>query len=247
MDDPFADISQPVPSPPTSKKKPQKKKKFTKAQLLKLRQRNRTAEYAKRREKRAAAKIQKLLEQNPPDPFAVMDYPEDPGDPFAAPAPETPPELPPEPEFSPDVPAKDRKLLKELRELERRSKGIPTDTDRDIDFAYRHMDSQTVTPLDAPTISAWSWLTYAREERKKFLEITQKREDAKAKIAGTVTSQRIEDDKRKQFAILDRIEQQLKLDIKSIIKDLMEKFPEDTLLECRKYEAAWKSFHEKYP
>ena len=131
--------------------------------------------------------------------------------------------------------------------LEQRAKDLPTDADRDIDFAYRHMESPTVTPLMAPTTAAWSWYIYSRTERNKFLEICAKREDAKSKLAGTITSQRMEDDKRQQFTILDRIEKQLTLDIKGVVTDLMSKFPEDTLLECRKHAPAWKAFHEKYP
>jgi hypothetical protein len=53
-------------------------------------------------------------------------------------------------------------------------------------------------------LKSWGrWYLYARSEPIKFLEISAKREDAKVKQAGTITSQRMEDDKRKQFAILD--------------------------------------------
>lgn len=131
--------------------------------------------------------------------------------------------------------------------LEQRSKDQPTDADRDIDFAYRSMAVSSVIPLMAPSLPAWQWYLYARSEPNKFLEICAKREDAKSKLAGTITSQRMEDDKRQQFTILDRIEKQLTLDIKGVVTDLMSKFPEDTLLECRKHVPAWKAFHEKYP
>ena len=135
----------------------------------------------------------------------------------------------------------------ELAILEKNTKHLATDADRDIDFAYRNMASVSITPLMAPSLGAWSWYVYSRTWPEKFLEITQKREDAKSKAAGTITSQRMEDDKRHQFGIIDRIEKQLTLDIKGVIADLMGKFPEDTLLECRKYKPAWDAFHEKYP
>ena len=83
---------------------------------------------------------------------------------------------------------------------------------------------------------------YARREPPKFLEICAKREDAKAKMAGTITNQRMEDDKRQQFAILDRIEKQLTIDVKEMVNDLMDKFPREVLRECRKYGDAWESF-----
>jgi hypothetical protein len=132
----------------------------------------------------------------------------------------------------------------ELALLTQRTCDLPTDADRDIDFAYRHAGNPNLTPLQAPSIGAWQWYEYSRNEPSKFLEITQKREDAKAKIAGTITSQRMEDDKRQQFAIIDRIEKQLTIDVKAMVKDLMDKFPMDVLTECRKYDAAWKKFLE---
>ncbi|GEM_PF-926514 len=136
----------------------------------------------------------------------------------------------------------DAEFAEELKQLALLTNGQPTDADRDIDFAYRKMALSTVTPLMAPSTSGWSWYLYARRHPDKFLDICAKREDAKAKQAGTITNQRMEDDKRKQFAILDRIEQQLTLDIKGVIQDLMTKFPYDVLRECRKFDAAWKAF-----
>jgi hypothetical protein len=138
-------------------------------------------------------------------------------------------------------------IAEELEQLHLLTNGQPIDADRDIDFAYRNMALPSVTPLMAPSGAAWQWYLYACREPHKFLEICAKREDAKAKQAGTITSQRMEDDKRKQFAILERIKKQLTIDVKSIVDDLMSKFPEDVLLQCRKFESAWKAFHEKYP
>ena len=87
---------------------------------------------------------------------------------------------------------------------------------------------------------------YARRDPTKFLEICAKREDAKAKMAGTITNQQMEDDKRKQFAIIGRIEKQRTLDVRDMIRDLMLKFPEDVLLECRRHTEAWKAFLEQH-
>ena len=130
----------------------------------------------------------------------------------------------------------------ELEQLALLTSGQPTDLDRDINFAYRSMALPSVTPLMAPSLAAWQWYLYARREPAKFLEICAKREDAKAKMAGTITNQRMEDDKRQQFAILDRIEKQLTLDVREMVNDLMDKFPREVLRECRKYGDAWKSF-----
>jgi hypothetical protein len=137
----------------------------------------------------------------------------------------------------------DESVKHQLSLLEKRTKDRPTDADGDIDFAYRNMANPNVEPLSAPSTAAWSWYEYARTWPAKFLEICAKREDAKAKQAGTITNQRMEDDKRQQFAILDRIEQQLTLDVRGMVKDLMDKFPREVLRECRKYGDAWKSFH----
>ena len=141
--------------------------------------------------------------------------------------------------------SKEALIKAQLVLLEQRTKGRPTDADADIDFAYGKMALDNVMPLDSPSLAAWEWYRYARIWPDKFLEICAKREDAKAKQAGTITNQRMEDDKRTQFAIIDRIEKQLTLDVKSIIKDLMDKFPQDVLTECRKYDAAWKLFLER--
>lgn len=130
----------------------------------------------------------------------------------------------------------------ELILLSQRTSHIPTDADRDIDFAYSNHGNPALMPLMCPSIGAWQWCEYARVSKEKFLEICAKREDAKAKQAGTVTSQRMEDDKRKQFAIIERIQRQLTIDVKDVIDDLMGKFPREVLRHCRKHEEAWKAF-----
>jgi hypothetical protein len=135
----------------------------------------------------------------------------------------------------------------QLVTLATRTVGAPTDADRDIDFAYKNSANPTLTPLMAPSLGAWNWYEYARVWPDKFLEICAKREDAKTKQAGTITSQRMEDDKRQQFAVIDRIEKQLTLDVVGIVNELMEKFPLDVLRTCRKHDAVWKSFSEQNP
>jgi hypothetical protein len=141
----------------------------------------------------------------------------------------------------------DAEFAEELKQLALLTNSQPTDLDRDINFAYRNMALPSVTPLMAPSVGGWQWYLYARREPIKFLEISAKREDAKAKQAGTITSQRFEDDKRKQFAIIDRIEKPLTLEVKEIVNDLMLKFPHDVLNQCRKHKEAWKAYFEKYP
>jgi len=144
----------------------------------------------------------------------------------------------------------DEKLLKiefdlQLRILEKQTKNNPTDADGDIDFAYRHMAMPTVTPSMAPSLGGWQWYIYSRTEPIKFLEICAKREDAKAKMAGTITSQRMEDDRRNQFAIIERIEKQLTIDVDAIINDMLDKFPRNVLRLCKKRTEEWDSFIEE--
>ena len=138
-------------------------------------------------------------------------------------------------------------IAAELEQLHLLTNGQPTDADRDIDFAYRNMGLSTVTPLLAPSGAAWCWYLYADKEPDKFLEICAKREDAKAKQAGTITYQRMEDDKRKQFDMIDRIRRQLTIEVHGMVDDLMSKFPEDVLNECRRHTEAWNAYFETYP
>lgn len=133
-------------------------------------------------------------------------------------------------------------LQLQLVQLEKRTRHNPTDADGDIDFAYRNMALATVTPVMAPSTSAWEWYLFARNDRDEFLKICAKREDAKAKMAGTITNQRMEDDKRQQFAVIERLEKELTLDVEAIINELMLKFPGDVLRTCRKHDAVWKEF-----
>lgn len=139
----------------------------------------------------------------------------------------------------------DAEFAEELVQLALLTNGQPTDADRDIDFAYRNMALSSVTPLMAPSTAAWQWYLYARREPHKFLEIFAKRADAKAKQAGTITNQMMEDDKRQQFAILDRVAKELTVVVADVIKELMEKFPEDVARECRKHTDAWNKFFAK--
>lgn len=147
---------------------------------------------------------------------------------------------------SPDPVDMDRVQMQvELRMLGKKTKGNPTDADADIDFAYRNMALTTVTPLMAPSTTAFEWYLFARNDPIEFLKICAKREDAKAKMAGTITNQRMEDDKRQQFAVIERLKKELTMDVAAIIKELMQKFPEDVLRECRKFDDQWKAFLAK--
>lgn len=135
----------------------------------------------------------------------------------------------------------------DLAMLAARGADLPTDADRDIDFAYKHSGNPNLKPLDAPSLGAWQWYEFAKADPTEFLKICAKREDAKAKQAGTISAQRMEDDKRQQFAVIDRIVKQLKIDVKAIAKELMEKCPEDLLDECRKNREAWAAYFQKKP
>ncbi len=135
----------------------------------------------------------------------------------------------------------------QLAELTARTADQPTDSDRDIDFAYRNMSNVSLLPSHCPSTGAWQWYLYSLTSRDKFLEITQKREDAKAKQAGTITSQRMEDDKRQQFAMLDRIERQLTQNLNDDIDDLMSRFPGDVLARCRTHKEAWDAYFAEHP
>ncbi len=136
----------------------------------------------------------------------------------------------------------DAELAEELKQLALLTNGQPTDADRDIDFAYRNMALPSVTPLMAPSTSGWSWYLYARSEPNKFLDICAKREDAKAKMAGTITNQRMEDDKRQQFAVLDRIAKELTINVHAVVTELMQKFPLDVLDVCYSFETEWNAY-----
>lgn len=142
---------------------------------------------------------------------------------------------------------KAKMIEQELAVLAVRSADEPADYDRDIDFAYKNSGNPLLTPLDAPSLGAWQWYVYARTLPEKFLEVTAKRNDAKAKQSGSVNSQRMEDDKRQQFAVIDRIVKQLQFDIQDFANDLMAKCSEDLLNACRKNKEAWKAYFQKFP
>ncbi len=141
----------------------------------------------------------------------------------------------------------EEEMTRQLAVLAIRSKDMPTDTDRDIDFAYKNSGNPAITPLEAPSLGAWQWYEYAKSLPDKFLEICAKREDAKAKSAGSINAQRMEDDKRQQFAVIDRIIKHLEADVKAITDDLMKKCSEDLLHACRKHKGAWKAYFQKFP
>lgn len=146
-----------------------------------------------------------------------------------------------------DYDAEDSKIAFELERLALLTSNQPVDLDRDIEFGYHHASLPNVTPLMAPSTGAWCWYLYARDEPQKFLETYARRADAKAKAAGTITQQRMEDDKRQYFAILDRIERELNDNVEETINDLMTKFPFDVLRICRSHKEAWNDFLRQNP
>lgn len=128
-------------------------------------------------------------------------------------------------------------LEAELRQLAERCRGQMTDADRDIDFAYRHMGLPGLSPLEAPSLGAWQWYLKAIDEPSDFLEICAKREDAKMKMAGTITEKRMADDKREKFAVIDRLKGSLQLSISSVLKESWERWPDLTRAALR--ESGW--------
>jgi hypothetical protein len=138
-------------------------------------------------------------------------------------------------------------IRQELAFLATKTAGDPTDADRDIDWAYKNSGNPNLTPRMAPSVGGWQWYGYAQDNPTKFLEICAKREDAKAKQAGLISNQRMEDDKRQKFAVIERIVRQLEMDVKAIALELMDKCPHDLLDACRTRKKAWKAYFEEKP
>lgn len=131
-----------------------------------------------------------------------------------------------------DEHVEDAKFAEELKQLAAMTQGKPTDADRDIEFAYRHMGLE-LTPLSAPSVPAWEWYMHSKRSPGKFLEVFAKREDAKSK-AGGITEKRIADDKRKQFTLIDRVEAAMTQDTDSLIEELARQRPENLLHALQK-------------
>jgi len=142
---------------------------------------------------------------------------------------------------------REKMIASELAFLATKTAGDPTDADRDIDWAYKNSGNPSLTPKMAPSVGAWRWYEYAQDNPTKFLEICAKREDAKAKQAGLISNQRMEDDRRQQFAVIERIANQLKMDVEAIALELMDKCSHDLLDACRKRKKAWKAYFEEKP
>lgn len=127
----------------------------------------------------------------------------------------------------------DAAFADELKQLALLTKGQITDADRDIDYAYRMMGLASLSPLDCPSMPAWEWWRYSRQDSMKFLDVVAKREDAKSKAAGTVTTKAFEDDKRTQFAMIDRILESVAEDAEATVRDLAKRFPDELQASLR--------------
>lgn len=146
-----------------------------------------------------------------------------------------------------DMMWQDEQYDEELRQLARQACELPIDIYRDMDFAYRNMSSPNVTPLMAPCLPAWQWYLFARSEPNEFLEMFTKFEEVRARTAGTISTQQMEDDKRKQFELIDKIMKELQFDLDSLIDDVMTKFPDDFLNACRRrHEETWNAYFAKH-
>ena len=67
------------------------------------------------------------------------------------------------------------------------------------------MGLATLTPTDAPSVPAWKWYEYAQQAPSKFLADFVKRKDAKAKTGDALTDKLVEDDKRMQYGLIERV------------------------------------------
>ncbi len=86
------------------------------------------------------------------------------------PLPALQPDLDPKPEPGPEPkpepkPEQDEEVL-----IERVAPQSGTDLIRDIVWAYENLQNRKATPESAPTLGAWSLLTWARGARNRFFE-----------------------------------------------------------------------------
>lgn len=129
-------------------------------------------------------------------------------------------------------------INEEIVFLEKRTKGQATDADRDIDFAYQHMGLSVLMPTRCPSIPAWEWYRYARTDPIKFLDVVAKREDAKSKMAGSVTTKQFEDDKRTQFGLIAKIMESVSKDVEASVKEFLKTYPDE--LRSALLQSGWK-------
>ena len=88
------------------------------------------------------------------------------------------------------------------------------------------MGLATLTPTDAPSVPAWKWYEYAQQAPSKFLADFVKRKDAKAKTGDALTDKLVEDDKRMQYGLIDRLMETMTKDYSAEIAELSDRCPD---------------------
>lgn len=116
-----------------------------------------------------------------------------------------------------------------LDALAERTKDVPPNEDRDVEWAYRHMGAKNVDMETAPSTAAWLWLEMAHATPEKFLEHATKRADAKAKLHGSVDARKIRYDHETQMRLIDRVEQSMGEDLQSLLSELLTRRPTQTI------------------
>lgn len=133
-------------------------------------------------------------------------------------------------ELSPDVPLasseqfNDAMFEKELEALTKATESSPIDSDRDIDFAYRNFGLKSLTPAVCPSIPAWRWWVYAKENPGKFLESFAARAEKRRKESAA-GAERFSDDKRQQLAALDKLSKAMSMDVEKTVLELKSRNP----------------------
>jgi hypothetical protein len=112
----------------------------------------------------------------------------------------------------------------------------PKNLQRDMDWAYYNMGRKNLLPLSSgcPSVSAYDLYRFAREPDTqpkfidKYLAFTHNRD----KLEGGA-SHEIEDDKRKQFSVLNKLASIVIQDIESSLADMVRQSPDDVVRVLR--------------
>src|ERR1043165_1138866 len=79
-----------------------------------------------------------------------------------------------------------------------RSLNVKVDQKRDLEWAYANIDDEDVVPRDAPSLTAWSQLTWARSNRDAFFTQTQRQVKPQGEKPEGDDSPEAKADRRKQ-------------------------------------------------
>lgn len=132
-------------------------------------------------------------------------------------------ELPDEPPAV-SVSDEEAEFVDELELLAEITQSSPVDSDRDIEFAYRNMGLNNLTPSLFPSVPSWRWYCYARQNAAKFLEKYADRAEKRRKETA-VGAEKFADDKRQQLAMLDKLTASMRADVEKTILELKSQYP----------------------